>query len=264
MPHSYSPPSLTEWMDILLVAVLIYQALLIIRGRRAAQIVGGVIVLASLYFAAVWARLDLLRSVLETLAPYTAFALIVMFQSDIRRVLAQLGRSRLLNPGGGLQRRDALEELLLAIPQLAQEKTGALIVLERKSGLRSFAESGVFLDAQVSRHLLLSIFLKGTALHDGAVIIQGTRIAAAACYLPLALDSASRMRGTRHRAGMGVTEEADCISIIVSEETGQISIAENGGIRSGVGVEELREAISEVYGFRAKRPAAKKTGEARR
>jgi diadenylate cyclase len=242
-------------IDILLVAVLVYQAILIVRGRRAAHILTGIGVLVFVYLGAVWAHLELLRTLLATLAPYTAFALIVMFQSDIRRMLAGIGRRGWFGFGSQLQRRESLEELELAVQQLAEDKTGALIIIEREIGLRSFVESGVFLDAQISRDLLLVIFQKGTALHDGAVIVQNDRIAAAACFLPLTMNPVSRNLGTRHRAGIGVTEETDCLAVIVSEERGTISLAASGEIEHAVTEERLREAISEALGYRVtKRP----------
>jgi diadenylate cyclase len=264
VPRSLPTLTPTAIIDILLVATLIYQGILIIRGRRAAHILSGIGILAISYLLAVWARLDLLRTLLETMVPYTAFALIVMFQSDIRRVLAQLGRREWFTFGRHLQRREALEETMLAIQQLAQAKTGALIILEREIGLRTFVESGVPMEAHLSRDLLLSIFEKGAALHDGAVIIQGERIAAAACFLPLTMNPVSRMLGTRHRAGIGVTEEGDCVAVIVSEERGEISLAERGEIELNVSPDRLNEALSEVFGFRVKKRPAQAEATVRR
>jgi diadenylate cyclase len=241
----------TALLDILVVAVLVYQAINMLRGRRAAHILSGVGVLVLVYLIAVWLHLELLRTLLATLAPYTAFALIVMFQSDIRRMLAQIGRRGWFSFGSQLQRRESLEEIELAIQQLAQDKTGALIIVEREIGLRTFVESGVLLDAQISRDLLLSIFQKGAAMHDGAVIIQGDRVAAAACFLPLTMNPVSRNLGTRHRAGIGVTEEADCLAIIVSEERGTVSLAHGAEIEHAVEPERLRDALSEALGLRA-------------
>src|SRR6202167_4793863 len=175
----------TSVIDILAVAILIYQLLVIIRGRRAAYVLSGLWVLTIVYLVAYYAHLELLRSVLAAIAPYTAIALIVMFQSEIRRLLARIGRSRWLGLGGQLERREMVDEIILAIEQMAEWKTGALIVIEREIGLRTFVESGVALDAVISRDLLCSIFHHGGQLHDGAVIIQGDRIAAAACFLPL-------------------------------------------------------------------------------
>src|SRR5437016_5923645 len=145
--------TLTAVVDILAVAILIYQFILIVRGRRAAHVLTGLWILGLIYLMAVWARLELLRSVLAALAPYTALALIVMFQSEIRRLLARIGRSRWLGLGGQLERREMVDEILLAVQQMAEEKTGALIVVERDLGLRTFIESGVALDSTVSRDL---------------------------------------------------------------------------------------------------------------
>ena len=183
MPHITLPviPKLTftSVIDILVVAVLIYQLLLIVRGRRAAYVLSGLWVLTIVYLIAMYAHLELLRSILAALAPYTAIALIVMFQSELRRLLARIGRSRWLGLGGQLERREVVDEILLAVEQMGELKTGALIVVERDIGLRTFIESGVALNANVSRDLICAIFHPGGTLHDGAVILQGEYIAAA-------------------------------------------------------------------------------------
>jgi diadenylate cyclase len=237
--------TITSVIDILAVAYLIYQFILIVRGRRAAHILSGIWVLAIVYLIAVWAKLELLRSVLAGLAPYTAIALIVMFQSEIRRLLARIGRSRWLGLGGQLERREVVEEILLALEQMAEEKTGALIVVERDIGLRTFIESGVALDAAVSRDLICAIFHQGGPLHDGAVIIQGDRLSAAACFLPLTMNPVmQRQLGTRHRAAIGVTEETDSLALVVSEETGRISIASRGDLEPDVPLERVREHLT--------------------
>jgi diadenylate cyclase len=233
-------------VDILLVAFLVYQFLMIIRGRRAAHILAGVLILMAMYVAAGILGLDLIRTILASVAPYAPFALIVMFQSEIRRLLARIGRRRWLSLGGRLQKREFTEELVLALVQLGQQKTGALVVIERDIGLRTFIESGVVLDANLSRDLLLTIFRTGSALHDGAVIVQGQRVAAAACFLPLTVrPGVARSLGTRHRAAIGVTEETDCLSLVVSEETGHISVAAFGEIEIDVVPERLEERITE-------------------
>ncbi|MBY0372851.1 MAG: diadenylate cyclase CdaA [Bryobacteraceae bacterium] len=231
-------------IDILAVGFLFYQFTAVVRGRRAAQILSGLITLVVVYLVALYAEFDLLRSILQTLAPYTAFALIVMFQSDIRRLLARIGRRRLFSLGSRMQRSEVVEEMLLAVEQMAEKQWGALIVVERDVGLRTFVESGVALDAQFSRDLLLAIFHPNAALHDGAVIVQGERVAAASCFLPLTTNPSFGGRfGTRHRAGIGVTEETDCLSVIVSEETGQISIASHGEIEQHVTLERLEDRL---------------------
>jgi diadenylate cyclase len=235
----------TSVIDVLAVAYLIYQFILIVRGRRAAHILTGLWILGIVYLLAVWTRMELLRSVLAALAPYTAIALIVMFQSEIRRLLARIGRSRWLGLGGQLERREVVDEIILAIQQMVQERAGALIVVEREIGLRTFIESGVAMDAQVSRDLLCAIFQHGGALHDGAVVIQGDRIAAAACFLPLTTNPLMQRRlGTRHRAAIGVTEETDALAIVVSEETRRISIASRGDLEQDVTLDRVRERLT--------------------
>jgi len=232
-------------IDILVVAIFIYQFVLIIRGRHAAHMLTGICVLVALYLAAVWLHLDLLRGMLSGLAPYSAIALIVMFQSEIRRLLARIGRFRWLGLGGQLERREVAEEIVLAVRQMAESRVGALIVIERDIGLRTFIESGVAMEAMVSRDLLCSIFQRGGALHDGAAIIQGDRVAAAACFLPLTTNPVMvRRLGTRHRAAIGVTEESDALAIAVSEETGQISVAARGDLEADVSLDRVQEWLT--------------------
>ncbi len=237
--------TVTAVVDILAVALLIYQGIMIVRGRRAAHILTGLWILGIVYIISVYAHLELLRSVLAALAPYTAIALIVMFQSEIRRLLIRIGRSRWLGIGGQLERREMVDEIILALEHMVELKTGALIVVEREIGLSTFIESGVALDAAVSRDLLCSIFHPGGALHDGAVIVQGDRAAAAACFLPLTVNPLLQRRlGTRHRAAIGVTEETDALAIVVSEETGQVSIAARGDLEQDVTLDRVRERLT--------------------
>jgi diadenylate cyclase len=249
--------TLTSAIDILVVAVLIYQFIVIVRGRRAAHILTGIGVLVGIYLLSVWFHLELLRTLLATLAPYTGFAVIVMFQSEIRRMLARLGR----RPFAGftqLERREVAEEILLALSKLSQQKIGALIVVERKTGMRTFIESGINLDAVISRDLLCSIFQPLGALHDGAAIVQGDRIAAAACFLPLTTNPALASNlGTRHRAAIGITEEADCIALVVSEETGRISMAVYGDIELSIPLERIEQALTGPVDGRQMQPGTR-------
>lgn len=254
----------TAIVDILVVAVLIYQFFLIVRGRRAAHILAGMGIVLVVYFLSVRLRLELLRSILAGLAPYTVFGLIVLFQGEIRRMLARLGRRQWLGMGGQVQGREVADEIMLAVNLLASRQVGALIVLERDIGLRTFIESGVLLDSCLSRDLLLAIFEPNAALHDGAVIIQGDRLAAAACFLPLSINpNVMRKLGTRHRAAIGVTEETDCLSLIVSEETGRMSVAAFGEIEVDVTPERMEERIGRHFGRRVRaRTTLPKTPEA--
>ena len=242
-------------IDILIVAGLIYQFFLIVRGRRVAHILTGLGFLTLAYLVAIWAQLELLRTILATLAPYTAIALIVMFQSELRRVLARLGRRPFFGVSQ-LERREVAQEILLAVAQLSQKRIGALIVVERKIGLRTFTESGVRLDAAISRDLLCSIFQPKGALHDGAVIVQGDRIAAAACFLPLTTNpNLLNDLGTRHRAAIGVSEESDCVSVVVSEESGRVSLAAFGEIELDVSLYRLEQALTGRLDKDGARPA---------
>jgi diadenylate cyclase len=250
-----SKVSLISVLDILLVAFLIYQFFMLVRGRRAAQVLVGVGVFIAAYALSILAGLELLRSILAMIVPYTAFVLIVLFQSEIRRALIRIGRRRWLGFGGRLQRLESAYEILLALRKLTQQRIGALIVLERDTGLRTFIESGVRLDAHLSRDLLLSIFQPGGELHDGAVIVQKDTAAAAACFLPLSMNpTLARALGTRHRAAIGITEETDCLAIVVSEQTGRVSVAAFGEIEQGVTLRRVDELMAKHFGRRGPSP----------
>jgi diadenylate cyclase len=248
-------PSLTPGgvVDILVVAFLIYQALMIVKGTRAGPIVAGILIMVALYVFALYTGLEAVRSVLSYIVPYLALAVIVLFQSEIRRTLARLGRRRWF--GSGYQRPEFTEDILIAVRRLSAAKTGALMVIERDIGLRTFIESGVRLDANLSSDLLLAIFHPGAALHDGAAIVQKDRVAAANCFLPLAINPAvSSNFGTRHRAAIGITEESDCLSVVVSEESGRISVAAFGELQTGLNLYELDERICNHFGMRRTAP----------
>jgi diadenylate cyclase len=233
-------------IDILLVAVLIYGFLRLIRGTRASMILTGVAVLVMAFYVARVAQLRTLNWLITTLLPYAVFALIVIFQSEIRRALARLGRTLTFSAFASNE-SDAYDDIVMAANLFSQNQTGALIILEREVGLRTFIESGIPLDARLSYDLLATIFRPSAPLHDGAVIVQKGRIAAAACFLPLSMDPVlSTQLGTRHRAGIGITEETDAVSIIVSEETGDISIAVGGKIERNIGADRLRERLSQL------------------
>jgi len=231
-------------LDILLVAVVFYQVLVMIRGTRAAPMLAGVAVVAIIFYLARVGELTTLNWLISRLVPYVLFALIVVFQSEIRHVLADVGR-RLRFGGGSASESDTYDDIVLAANLFSQHQTGALIVIEREIGLRTYIESGVPLDARLSYDLLATIFRPSAPLHDGAVIVQKERVAAAACFLPLSMNPVlSTQLGTRHRAGMGITEETDAIAVIVSEETGAISVAVGGKIERDLSVEQLRERLS--------------------
>ena len=242
----FSGTPLRWWdvLDILIVAFLVYELLQFIRGTHAVQIALGGFVLVVLYWASVLFNLQTVNWLLRTFLPFLVFGIIVVFQAEIRKGLAHLGRAPFL--GGAARRRqeEIVDEVVLAATSLASERTGAIIVLEREMGLRSYVETGIALDAVVTYDLLVSIFHPATPLHDGAVVIQGNRVAAAACFLPLTVNpELSRTLGSRHRAAIGLSEDTDAVAIAVSEETGTISVVEGGRIRRGLDGKALRRAL---------------------
>jgi len=233
-------------IDIIIVAVIIYEFLVLVKGTRAYQMLVGVFVLVvALYLA----RLGDLRTVnwlVSTLLPYAIFALIVVFAAEIRQALAKVGR-KVTFAGTSQARESSYDDIVLAANLFSQEQTGALIVIEREIGLRTYIESGVPLDARLSYHLLATIFRPSAPLHDGAAIVQKDRVAAAACFLPLSMNPVlSSQLGTRHRAGIGITEETDAVAVIVSEETGTISLAVAGQIERDLTADGLRERLSDL------------------
>lgn len=245
-PATWPHMSLISIIDILLVALVIYELLALIQGTRAAfMLVGVAAVVLAFYFARL-GELVALNWMISTLLPYGVFAVIVVFQAEIRQALARLGR-KLSFSRSVTSEADAYDDIVLAANLFSQHQTGALIVLEREIGLRTFIESGVALDARLSYDLLATVFRPSAPLHDGAVIVQKDRIAAAACFLPLSMNPVlSTQLGTRHRAGIGITEETDAIAVIVSEETGAISLAVAGTIERDLTVEQLRQRLSDL------------------
>src|SRR6202045_2482129 len=230
-------------LDILLVAVVIYQVLVMIRGTGAAPMLARVSVVAIVFYLARVGELTTLNWLISRVAPYVLFPLNVLLQTDIRNILANVGR-RLRFGRGSASESDTYDDIVLAANLFSQHQTGALIVIEREIGLRTYIESGVPLDARLSYDLLATIFRPSAPLHDGAVIVQKDRIAAAACFLPLSMNPLlSTQLGTRHRAGIGITEETDAIAVICSEETGAISLAIGGKIERDLTVEQLRERL---------------------
>lgn len=247
--------SVISVLDILLVAFLIYQFLSLVRGTRAAPMLVGVATLGLAFYFARLGELRTLNWLLSTLLPYVVFALIVVFQSEIRHALANLG-SRVFLMRASNSAADVYDDIVLAANLFSQNQTGALIVIEREIGLRTYIESGVTLDARLSYDLLATVFRPSAPLHDGAVIVQRDRIAAAACFLPLSMNPVlSTQLGTRHRAGIGITEETDAVAVIISEETGTISVAVGGTIERDLTVDRLRERLGHLLRRYAPAPA---------
>src|ERR1051326_7858086 len=206
-------------LDILIVAFIIYQMMVLIQGTRAVQMALGLTVLVAFFYFSRFSHLETVSWLLTNILPYFVFAIIVIFQAEIRRGLAHFGRTTFFSGFSSINRTEFYDEVALAATTLSSKQTGALIVIQRDIGLRSYIESGIAMDAVLSYDLLVTVFNPGVPLHDGAVIIQNGRIAAAACFLPLTVKPRlSKELGTRHRAAIGVTEETDAVAIIVSEE----------------------------------------------
>jgi diadenylate cyclase len=220
-------------LDVLLTAVFIYYILLLIRGTRAVQILLGLLVLLAMLGVSTVLHLLVLATVLQVVLLGTAVALPIVFQPELRRALEQLGRGGLLvrreSSEGSAARNAALAIVARAAVALARERVGALIAIQQTTGLREYVESGTKLDAKVTLDLLLTIFARNTPLHDGAAIIHNGTLEAAGCFLPLSENTpGGRHMGTRHRAALGLTEQTDAVVVVVSEETGSISIAQSG------------------------------------
>lgn len=233
-------------LDILILAVIIYQLLLLIRGTRAVHMIVGVVALVLVHFVTRPGLLYLpaVHAVLGDVLLYIPLAVIVLFQNQLRQALARVGRTPL---SALLSRRlntNVVEEIALAAVSLSGKRLGALFVIERELGLRAFSETGITLDANVSYDLLVSIFQRGAPLHDGAVIIVGPRVRAACAYLPLTTNpNLSRRFGTRHRAAIGITEESDAVAVVVSEERGTVSWCEAGRIEEDLDAGELTRRL---------------------
>jgi diadenylate cyclase len=236
-------------LDIALLTVVIYNLLLLIRGTRAVQMVLGILLVFGLYAASLWLQLTTLRTVLREVLFYLPFAIIVLFAGEIRRALASFGSNPFLAWFSGSATEELVSDLTLTASSLAARRVGALIVLERREGLKTYIENGVLVDAEVSYDLLVNIFEPGTPLHDGAVIISNHRVASAASFLPLSQNpELSRRYGTRHRAAVGISEETDALAIVVSEERGTIAAAVNGTLTGELDAKKLRDLLYRELG----------------
>src|SRR6058998_648454 len=254
MLEFFSVPHLTwtAMLDIVVVAVIIYQLLVFIKGTRALQMALGLALIVVFFYFSRWIALETVSWMLTNVLPYFVFAIIVIFQHEIRRALARFGQAPMVAGFSTINRNEFYDEIVLAVTTLATKQTGALIVIERDIGLKTYIESGIALDAALSYDLLVTIFNPSVPLHDGAVIIQNRRIAAGACFLPLTVKPRlSKELGTRHRAAIGVTEETDAVAIIVSEETGAISLAHDGDIERFLDSDTLKKRLRDVIEQRA-------------
>jgi diadenylate cyclase len=252
-------PPIGWWdlVDILVVSALIYEILKLIRGTRAVQMAVGGGFLVALFYLSRWGHLETVNWLIRNMVGYLVFAVIVLFQSDIRRALAHLGRAPFFRYFAKPESaEESIEELVVAASMLSAQRIGAIVAIERQIGLRNYIEGGIPLDAVLTYDLILSIFQPSSPLHDGAVIVQDDRVAAAACFLPLTVNpKLSKELGSRHRAAIGLTEENDSVAIVVSEETGGISVVADGQIERGLSADDLRARLRSLVLQR--RPQAK-------
>lgn len=235
-------------LDVALVAFIFYRLLLIIKGTKAAKMLLGLVVLLGASMASRFVPLYTLDWLLQSFWVYIVIAMIIIFQPEIRRTLARMGETSFLQAFTSAEELRSLEEIVKAAVTMAGRKIGALMVIQRDTDLRDFVELGTSLDARVSRELLMSIFHPSSPIHDGAVVIIGNRVAAAGCFLPITLSpDVSKALGTRHRAALGLTEETDAVVVIVSEETGLISLSMSGNIETHVDMGTLRDRLTDIF-----------------
>jgi len=232
-------------IDILAVAYLLYRTYTIIAETRAYLALKGLLVIAIAYLLSNILHLDTLNLLLKIVISYGVIAFIVVFHPEIRRVLMRVGENKFwgLSPKGHFQ---TINEIIKAVKFMAKKKIGGLIVLKRKAGLRNIENTGIRMDAVLSADLIISIFYKNNPLHDGAIVVEGDRITAASCFLPLSETVTSRRYGTRHRAALGLSEDSDAVIIVISEETGIISVAVNGVLKSNYDENSLKNELNKL------------------
>jgi diadenylate cyclase len=240
--------TLFDAIDILLVAVVIYQIFLIIRGTRAFQILMGLALIFGVYLVSQYLGLNTLQWVLDRFLGSIILVIVVLFQADIRRALARFGKYP-FGSSAPIEDVEFIDELVRSTNALVNRRIGALIVIERETGLSEYVEEGVKLDAGVTRELMVAIFLPSSPIHDGAVILRGGRIVAAGCFFPLATDiELEKDLGTRHRAAIGISEETDAMVIVVSEERAEVSLVEDGRIGFNLTSDELGDRLHKYFG----------------
>ncbi len=240
-----------DLIDVLLVTYIVYRVLLLIRGTRAVQMLTGLGIILIMYFLAAQFQFHTLFTILAQFFENFILILIIVFQDEIRKALTQVGRNPFFASTNTIEEVAVVEEICQAAAQLAKERVGALIVMERETGLKNYIEAGTMLDSRVSADLILSIFHPTSPIHDGALIIRNARITSAACLLPISRDpSVQRELGTRHRAALGLTHETDAVVIVVSEERGEISIVHHGVMLRDLEIHSLRQNLLELLGLR--------------
>ncbi|HBG76419.1 MAG TPA: TIGR00159 family protein [Clostridiales bacterium] len=251
-PYVQFPWVIRHIIDISIVSYVVYKMLLLIRETRAEQVLKGLTILLFVTKLSEWLQLNTIYWILKNTATVGVIALLIVFQPELRKALEQIGRGRIFDRFMFIQdEKDPLffiNEIARAVQDMARAKIGALIVIERKTGINDVIDTGVKIDGELSGSLLENIFVPNTPLHDGAVIVRGYRIAAAGCFLPLTDNgNINKQLGTRHRAALGISENSDALAIVVSEETGVISIANNGKLTRYLDSKGLKEILKKVY-----------------
>lgn len=234
-----------DFFDVLIVSFIIYQLLKLTKGTRSAQIIIGLTLLGGIAFIAYWFQLEGLTWLFSNLATVGFIVLVIVFQPELRSALAHIGQNKIFRQFVTLETKRSLEEVSRAALRLSELRYGALIVIERRTGLRNYVETGKELDARLSSEVLVTLFTPYTPLHDGAVIVSGDFIKAAACSLPLTSNPRYRkLFGMRHKAAIGVSEVSDAVVIVVSEETSQISVAFNGILDADIAKGEFKDRLA--------------------
>ncbi len=235
-------------VDVTLIAIVVYWIILRIRGTRAVQMLIGLVILFGTYLLSQVFELYTLNWILDNFLTSILLVIVVLFQSDIRRALTEVGRGPFFSLKAHTSYELMLEELTRATSRLADRRVGALIVLEREVGLNDYMEAGTTIDAVVNKELIESIFLPAAPMHDGALVVRRGRIAAAGCILPLTTNpNVTKALGTRHRAAIGITEETDAVVVVVSEEEGTASLVRGGQITRNLDTQTLRSALQQLF-----------------
>ncbi|HWR90312.1 MAG TPA: diadenylate cyclase CdaA [Dissulfurispiraceae bacterium] len=235
-------------LDIVLVSIILYRLLLLIKGTKAAKMIAGLGILLVASIVSKFLELDTMEWLVQSFLAQVVIGIIILFQPEIRKALAQMGETSFLKNLTSAEELRSLDEIVRASIALANRKIGALIVIERETSLNEYVEIGTSLDARVTKEILLSIFHPTSPIHDGAVVIRGNRVVAAGCFLPITLGTdLSKSLGTRHRAGIGISEETDAITIIVSEETGIVSVSIGGVIEGPMDMGSLRDLLTDLF-----------------
>lgn len=240
-----------DLVDILLVCIIVYRVLLLIRGTRAVQMLTGFGIILIFYYVAERFKFYTLHTILVEFFNNLILILIIVFQEEIRKALTQVGRNPFFTTTNTIEEVAIIEDICQAAAQLAHQRVGALIVLERETGLKNYIEAGTILDSKVSADLIAAIFQPDSPIHDGALIIRNSRISSAGCLLPISRDpGVNKELGTRHRAALGLTHETDAVVIVVSEERAEISLVHHGTMARDLDVNSLRQQLLELLGLR--------------